>query len=210
MNDQCYDPRHIKFAKYLGCAPELVEEIYLQTGVDHVPDREEANDLRTAIHLYETAERALNQASKALQDLPDVERAARRIGEKDWIKPLQQMQGRVGGWLRAARTSKARSEGSGPENKHAGQFGEFVAVLFEALNRDITFGVDAISSEPSTDFGRAVQQGIQIYSVRKPPVEKQKNTPLSGGRAKIDVTLFDGEYIGWRRIAERAFKRRQG
>ena len=102
MNDQRYDPRHIKFARYLGCAPELVEEIYLQTGVDHVPDREEANDLRTSIHLYETAQRALNQASKALQDLPDVERAARRIGDKDWNMPLEQMQERVAEWLRAS------------------------------------------------------------------------------------------------------------
>jgi len=37
VRGKCFDRRHIEFSKLLGCSAELVEETFLQVGVDTVP-----------------------------------------------------------------------------------------------------------------------------------------------------------------------------
>jgi hypothetical protein len=140
--------------------------------------------------------------------LPELERVSHRLTGQDMEVSLLQMIENVERWKTLAEQRTAKFGRKGPANKNADMFAEFVAVLFEALGRAITFGVNGTSSEPSTEFGRAVKLGLEIYDVRKPPEERETRIELSNGLFKTDKTVFSGSLIDWRRPAEKAFSNR--
>lgn len=66
---------------------------------------------------------------------------------------------------------KFKEETSGTRaNMKAHRIAHYVAALFVAHNKNVGFGVNPLnSSEPSTPFGRAVQDAIEVFKVYKLP-----------------------------------------
>ena len=209
MRELCNDKRHVEFSKIMGCPAELIEEIYLQVGVDDFPDREEAHEQRYAAKIYKAMRKSLNRTIESWLSLPELERASHHLTVQDMEDSLRQMVENVERWKALSEQRTAKFGSKGAANKNADVFAEFVAVLFETLERDITFGVSGTSSEPSTAFGRAVKSGLEIYDVRKPAEEKETRIELSNGMIKTDETVFSGSVIDWRRPAKKAFSHRK-
>ena len=94
----------------------------------------------------------------------------------------------------SATISKSKSVGS--RNKKADAIAELLAQIFIKLDRPITFGVSSMSTKnlPSTDFGRAVQKGLEIFHVYGFPVDENGKNEL-------------GPRANWRAPAERAFQK---
>lgn len=206
MSERCFDHRHIAFGEYLGCSAEFVEETYLDEGLSSIPDRSENDELKTSIAMYKTAHSALVRAQTALSQLPEMQQVAHKISGEDFGSQLKEMIERVSTWEASMVRIKARSTGNGRQDLHAEQFGEFVARLFEELGKGITFGIQPDTDEPSTAFGRAVQRGIEIYDIRQLP----KNESCTSTKVKNRYAhLVEGQLVGWRRVAQKAFNKRR-
>jgi len=209
VRDKCYDRRHIEFSKALGCEAELVEKVFLQSGVDDVPSRQEAQELGASILQYAKAEKSIDKAIHALEGLSDIERAAHQILNADLVGPLRSVLQEVVSWKALAIQRKANFKATGPSNENANKLAEFVAVMFEVLGKKVTFGIQTDSTEPSTEFGVMVKHAFEIYGIRQPLKVEDVYSPLGGGRWKRTQVEAEGELISWRRPAQNAFNKRQ-
>jgi|GEM_PF-6542393 len=208
MTRECHDHRHLEFARYLECKAELVEEVFLEIGVDKIPDREQLHELNGAISLYKKAVKSVQTASKALDELPEVEKLSHSISKQNLPDQLSSIINELKLWLAAALRHKAQFRGGGPSNPNADAFAEFVASLFEQLGKDIRLGAYPGTNEPNTEFGRAVKKGITIYDIRHVPEVREQYIKAKGGLEITDKTVFSGAAIDWRRPAEKAFRKR--
>ena len=209
MRGKCFDRRHIEFSKVLGCDAELVEEMFLQSGVDDVPSRQEAQDLGSSILQYAKADKSIDKAIAALEGLSNIEKAAHQIVDLDLISPLREVLHEVGNWKALAQQRKAKFKAAGPSNENAYKLAEFVAVMFEVFGKKVTFGIQADSKEPSTEYGIMVKRAFEIYKMRHPLQIEESYTPLKNGLSKATQTEVEGELISWRRPAQIAFKKRK-
>lgn len=207
MREQCFDRRHIEFAKYLNIPAEFVEEIYLRVGVDQTPDREERHELADAITKFTQAIGHLRKAEQAIDSLPESEKIVLTMTNSDCLNDIAVIADRLSSIKGSREKLASNAAGRGPRNSKADRFADFVAILFEEIGRDIRIGTNPYSSDPNTEFGRAVQTGLELYEHRHPPETKEEHFSRADGLVKTDKTVFNGEVINWRRPAERAAKK---
>ena len=177
----------LTLAKMLACSPALVHQTWQDLDLDSFEDPNELSNLNQAAKIYKSAAHALGRLDKRLNDLP-VEEADRLIVEGNPI--LEQVKAAALAFeeLHAHRKSVIdRNPRKGNQDARADQVAELVALIFISTNRLVTFG--HAEGEPTTDFGRAVQQAIKICNNKR-----------------LEAPRHD--YItNWRQPANKAFQR---
>lgn len=207
MSYRCQDHRHIEFSKALGCDAELVEEVFLQIGVDDVPNRQEVRDLTLSLKSYVKAEKKLREAVIALESLPELQKATHQIMNADLVPQVNKVLESIRNWKVSTEQKKAKAKSVGPSNESADRLAEFVAALFACLEKEVTFGVQADTTDPSTSFGKMVKRALEIYRVRHPFKFEQAYVPRADGLKDTINLPSGGELIDWRRPAERAWRK---
>ena len=202
MREKCFDRRHIEFSKLLGCSAELVEEAFLQVGVDNVPSRQDAHDLKKSIEIYGEAAKYIGKAVTALEGLSTLQKSTHQITNVDLVRPLKTALEEVISWKVMAEQEKAKFRSNGPSNENAYKLAEFVAVIFDMLGMEVTCGTYPDTSEPSTKFGVAVKRAIEVYRMRQPSIVRDVNIPRADGLVDTFKLRTEGELIWWRRPAE--------
>ena len=189
--EEIHDDRINSFAAYLECKPSLVFEIYYSLGVDNFSDLERMQDLKHALDAYSAALSALKMTQAALRRLSSFELATLDITGSVLRENIADGVNELGALTKSREAMVAKSRSSGGRNVKADILAEMVAKIFIALDRPVTFGISAqTSNQPSTPFGRAVQQAINTFHA----FELSKNCEL-------------GENAFWRYPAKRAFMR---
>ena len=182
-----HDRTLLNLAEMLACSPALVHQTWHKLNLDLFEDPNELNNLKDALRIYKSATQTLDRLNRRLKLLP-TEEHDRLIVERNPI--LDQMKAVALAFeeLHAHRKSVIdRNPRKGNQDARADQVAELVALIFISTNRLVTFGHD--EGEPTTDFGRAVQQALKICS----------NKRLEASR-RDHIT-------SWRQPAHKAFKR---
>lgn len=174
-------------AELLACSPALVYQTWHKLDLDSFEDPNELNNLKEAVGIYRSAAQTLDRLNRRLGLLP-AEEHGRLIAESNLI--LEQMKAAALAFeeLHAHRKSVIdRNPRKGNQDARADQVAELVALIFISTNRLVTFGHD--EGEPTTDFGRAVQQALKICNNKR-------------------LEALRHDYItNWRQPANKAFQR---
>ena len=209
MTDQFIDRRNEEFAVYLQCDALLVEEVYTISATAFIPDPEEAQETTKTLKTYRKALKHLERLEEALRQLPDIEHGVFELQRGHWSEALPTLKEGMLSSVGVAERRKERAAGQGPTNHKANAIAEFVAQVFEKLNKPITFGISGHDEGPNTDFGKAVQKCLEIYNVRAAPI---KTIHYATNRTK-PVAPFElvkeGNLADWRRPAQAAYERRK-
>ena len=208
MTDQFIDRRNEEFAAYLQCDALLVEEVYTISATAVIPDPEEAQETTKTLKTYRKALKHLERLEAALAQLPDIEHGVFQIQRNHWSEAIPTLREGLRSSLMVAQERKRLAAGRGQTNHQAKAIAEFVAKVFERLNRPVTFGVNPYDDEPSTDFGRAVQKCLTIYNTRAAP-KKTLHYTKSGTQSPPFELIENGAPADWRRPAEAAFNSRK-
>ena len=195
MTEESYvDTQVREFADYIDCDPELAQKLYFQNDVPSTLDNEQKASMGRELSTLQIVSNNLDKAAKACKGLPlydDQLRNALRIQGLDLQKQIEDLNRTLKDNMDFFYASLAE-ETSGTVSDHKANTGaKFVASVFLATIRSVGFGTKpSDSGEPSTPFGRAVRDALEIFRVyRKPPAPHL--TP---------------EIAHWKRPAERAAK----
>lgn len=189
----------------LNCEPELVRSLWYQLKLDNFEKIEDINQIKEVSKTYikmQDLTQKLHGLTKKLNNLYD------SLPEDEKIRLLlqahlldQQTQGNKVetllneldvelGFLMAHRKHVYdRNPTRGGKDPRADQLAEFVACVFEASDRHITFGQR--ENKPTTNFGRAVQECLEICGIKL--IETNNKVYLSN----------------WRQPAYKAFRKRK-
>ena len=209
MTDQFIDRRNEEFAAYLQCDALLVEEVYTTSAIAVIPDPEEAQETRQTLETYKVAIKHFERFEAALEQLPDVERGVFKIQKDHWSETILDLKKGLLSSFMVSQKRKERAAGQGRTNHQANAIAEFVAQVFEKLNKPITFGISGHGEGPNTDFGKAVKKCLGIYDVRAAPIKTMHYSTSRTKPAASFELVEDGKLADWRRPAEAAFSRRK-
>lgn len=209
MTNSFVDRRNEEFAAYLQCDASVVEAVYTTSATAIVPDPEEAQETRQTVEAYKKAIKHFERFEEALAQLPDIERGVFQIQRNHWSEAIPTLKEEMLSSLRVAKARKERATGKGPTNHKANAIADFVAKVFEKLNKPITFGISGHGEGPNTDFGRAVQKCLEIYDVRAAPIKIIHYATERTKPAAPFELVKDGDLADWRRPAQAAYERRK-
>lgn len=179
------------FAEYLECDPRIIFDIHLELKVDQFSDLEEMSDLRNSSKIYSEALAGLKKAHNGLKGLSSLEMAALKISRSDLLDNIKQGVIELDELHQSRHAMLSQNRSNGGRNIKADIIAELVARVFIKLERSVTFGSSAYKTgQPSTPFGRAVQEALKTFHV----FDKPKNGAL-------------GETTFWRYPAKRAFEK---
>jgi len=183
-------------AEYLSCDPKIVFDLYYELKIDAFSDLETVARLKPDAEKYETALAHVKKANSALGKLSSFEHAVFDIAKSQLLQNLKDAELELEGSVKIISTMISRSKTIGSRNKKADAIAELIAQIFIKLDRPISFGVSSMSTKnlPSTDFGRAVQKGLEIFHVYGFPVDENGKHEL-------------GPRANWRSPAKRAFQK---
>lgn len=209
MTDKFIDRRNEEFAAYLQCDASLVEEVYTTSATAIIPDPEEAQETRQTIEIYKTAIKHFERFEEALGQLPDIERGVFELQKGHWSEAVPTVKEGILSSLAVAERRKERAAGQGRTNHKANAIAEFVALVFEKLNKPITFGISGYDEGPNTEFGKAVQKCLEIYNVRAAPIKTiHYATNPTKPVAPLEL-VKEGNLADWRRPAQAAYEKRK-
>ena len=182
-----HDRTLLNLAELLACSPALVHQTWHKLDLSSFEDPNELNNLNEAAGIYRSAVQTLDRLNRRLDLLPAEERD-RLIVERNPV--LEQMKAAALAFeeLYVHRKSVIdRNPRKGNQDARADQIAELVAQIFISTNRVVTFG--HAEGEPTTDFGRAVQQALKICNNKR-------------------LEALRHDYItNWRQPANKAFQR---
>ena len=167
--DAFVDTRVKEFADHIQCDPELAQELYFKYDVDLTSDGADKMSLDAEIKALASLKRKLETERDKLNtgDLLQITYKLSGYDLKSAFEPLiSQLEEML-----AFGKRKFKEETSGSRaNMKAHRIAHYVAALFIAHDRNVGFGVKPLNSaEPSTPFGRAVQDALEIFKVYKLP-----------------------------------------
>ena len=197
MNDnETHDYGIISMAEYLSCEPKIIFDLFNELKIDSFSDLETMARLKPDAVKYETALANVKKANSALEKLSRFEHAVFDIAQSRLLQNLTDAELELEGLVKRISATISKSKSIGSRNKKADAIAELLAQIFIKLDRPITFGVSSMSTKnlPSTDFGRAVQKGLEIFHVYGFPVDENGKNEL-------------GPRANWRAPAERAFQK---
>jgi hypothetical protein len=209
LTNSFVDRRNEELAAYLQCDASLVEAVYATSATAIVPDPEEAQETTKTTESYENALKHFERFEEALAQLPDIERAVLELQNDRWAQTIRTIKQEMLSSLSIAKRRKERAAGRGPTNHKANAIAEFVAQVFEKLNRPITFGISGHDDGPSTDFGKAVQKCLAIYDVRALPKTSIHCSQNPSQKLAPFELRENGSPAHWRRPAQAAYERRK-
>jgi hypothetical protein len=195
MTEESYvDTRVREFANYIDCDPELAQKLYFQNDVPSTLDNEQKASMGRELSTLQIVSNNLDKAAKACKGLPlydDQLRNALRIQGLDLQKQIEDLNRTLKDNIDFFNASIAEeTSGTGSDHK-ANTVAKFVAAVFSALDRPVSFGTKANDSgEPSTPFGRAVRDELVMFKVYRKPTAPH----------------LVPEIAHWKRPAERAAK----
>ena len=195
MTEESYvDTRVREFADHIQCDPELAQELYFEHKVSEALDNEQKASMGRELSTLQIVSNNLDRAAKACKTLSiydDVLRNALRIQGLNLEKQIDELNNTLKDNI-AFFNSSIGKDTSGTSSDHkANTVANFVAAVFAALDRPVSFGTKANDSgEPSTPFGRAVRDALVIFKVYRKPTAPH----------------LVPEIAHWKRPAERAAK----
>ena len=195
MTGDSYVDTHVKaFADYIQCDPELAQELYFKHKVSEALDNEQKASIGRELSTLQIVSNNLDRAAKACKGLSlydDQLRNALRIQGLDLQKQIEDLNRTLKDNMDFFYASIAE-ETSGTVSDHkANTVAKFVASVFLATNRSVGFGTKpSDSGEPSTPFGRAVRDALEIFRVYRKPTAPHLTPKIAH----------------WKRPAERAAK----
>ena len=209
LTDSFIDRRNEEFADYIQCDASLVQELNVASKTAVIPDPEEAQEIAKTVAAYANALKHLERFEEALTKLPDIERGVFQIQKDHWSEAIPSLKEGLLSSMIVAQKRIGRGSGQGRANHKANAIAEFVAQVFEKLNRPITFGISGHDNGPSTDFGKAVQKCLTIYNVRSAPKKTiHYARSITKPVAPLEV-IENGNPADWRRPTQAAYMRRK-
>ena len=195
MNEAAFVQTRVKkFADHIQCDPELAQELYFKHKVSSTLDNEQKASMGRELSVLQIVSNNLNRAAEACKGLSlydDQLRNSLRIQGLDVQKQIEDLNRTLKDNIGFFKASIAEeTSGTGSDHK-ANVVAEFVAALFLATNKIVSFGTKANDSgEPSTPFGRAVRDALVMFKVYRKPTAPHLASEISH----------------WKRPAERAAK----
>jgi len=115
--------------------------------------RTDAHDLKKSIEIYAEAAKYIEKAVTALESLFALQKSTHQITNADLVGPLKTAFEEVISWKIMAEQERAKFKSNGPSNENAYKLAEFVAVMFDLMGIEVTFGTHPYTFKPSTKFG---------------------------------------------------------
>ena len=197
MEEPLIDYKVRAFAEYLGCDRQLAQDIYFELGVSLSLDDENKEELRRELEALSSVASKLAAARKTLEKLPDNCNVLRFTLESegiDLLASIPHLHQKVEEVVGFGKVMLAEETSGSRANLRADKVAEFVAAVFVATGRSVTFGTTPNdSSEPSTPFGKAVREAFAIFRVHR----------------KSDAPHLTPEFAHWKRPTERVASKRQ-
>ena len=188
----------MRLAEALVCKPELVRNVWQELQLDSFEDVHNIKQLAEIVKTYNQMKKLTNKLLELYESLPEEERQRLIVeahllndaaGENKLARALNSIKEELSNLINHRDHVKERNPSKGGKDHKADQLAEFVAKIFEETNRPITYGHR--DTEPTTDFGRAVQKTLEI----------------------CEAKLLDRDYkihlSNWRQPAHKAFARRR-
>ena len=185
--DTLVNSRVTRLAEYLEIDPKIAQELYYQSGLwnsidglEHKARKEELENLRSL-------RKAIAKHSPKF-DLHDIIQTTFQIDGFNLKKTLSHLEAQLDLMVDFA-DAKISEETSGTRAiKRAHEVARFVAELFQIDGRYVGYGVQPLDgNEPSTPFGRAVNEALSIFEVYATPTDN-----------RADLTI-----VNWRYPAEK-------
>ena len=156
VNDLSFSRQEQLLSKALNCPPNLIQSLWFELELDNY---ENVHDLKELKNITSTLDKmiSLTERLNELQSgLPEEEKSRQSI-EGDCIsKAINQLEVELKDLKAHRKDVLARNSTQGGKDYRAHQLAEFVARIFEATGRPITFGHQ--DNEPTTDFCRSVKR----------------------------------------------------
>ena len=192
--DSYVDTRVQEFADYIQCDPELAQELYFEHKVSEALDNEQKASVDRELSTLRIVSNNLDRAAKACKTLSiydDDLRNALRIQGLNLEKQIDKLNNTLKDNIAFFNASISKDISGTSSDHKANTVAKFVAAVFLALGRTVSFGTKANdSSEPSTPFGRAVREALVMFKVYRKPTAPH----------------LAPEIAHWKRPAERAAK----
>ena len=192
--DSYVDTRVREFADHIQCDPELAQELYFEHKVSEALDNEQKASVDRELSILRIVSNNLDRAAKACKTLSiydDDLRNALRIQGLNLEKQIDELNNTLKDNIAFFNASISKDISGTSSDHKANTVAKFVAAVFLALGRPVSFGTKANdSSEPSTPFGRAVRNALVMFKVYRKPTAPH----------------LVPEIAHWKRPAERAAK----
>ena len=167
--DSYVDTRVREFAHHIQCDPELAQQLYFEYDVDLTFDGADKMSLGAEIKALVSLKRKLVTERDKL-NTGDLLQITYKLSGHDLKSAFEPLISQIEEML-AFGKQKFNEETSGSRaNMKAHAIAHYVAAMFVAHDRNVGFGVQPLdSSEPSTPFGRAVRDALEVFKVYKLP-----------------------------------------
>ena len=170
MTEDSYVATRVReFAHHIQCDPELAQQLYFEYDVDLTFDGADKMSLGAEIKALVSLKRKLVTERDKL-NTGDLLQITYKLSGHDLKSAFEPLISQIEEML-AFGKQKFNEETSGSRaNMKAHAIAHYVAAMFVAHDRNVGFGVQPLdSSEPSTPFGRAVRDALEVFKVYKLP-----------------------------------------
>ena len=158
-----------EFASKHGFDPELGQELFFSYDVDLTSDGADKTSLDAEIKTLDSLKRKLERERDKLKS-GELLQITYKLSGHDLKAAFEPLISQIEEMLTFGK-QKFNEETSGSRaNMKAHAIAHYVAAMFVAHDRNVGFGVQPLdSSEPSTPFGRAVRDALEVFKVYQLP-----------------------------------------
>ena len=189
-----FDKQVSDLAQALGCKPGLVIEIWQKLHLDVNEDPHELASLKSIVKQYDTMIDMTEEILSKTDALPAQEKDRLLVEGDLLLRRINTLKDELCGLRDHRQGVIDRNPNVGGKDTRADNIAEFVALIYEATNRQVTFG--HLNGEPTTDFGKSVRQMLEILANKRLEVTDKNH------RISTHIT-------NWRQPAHKAAKRRK-
>tara|TARA_B100000780_G_scaffold243263_1_gene186441 strand:- start:387 stop:1016 length:630 start_codon:yes stop_codon:yes gene_type:complete len=194
-SSELIDTKVFELSTYLGCEPQMAQELYFEHEVVLSLDGAQRASMRRELEGLTAVKDDLARALNELDGIKEYDNHLRLALEINGVHIKSQISillKELEGTLDHAEMSWKKETSGTRANKKADKVAEYVAAIFIATGRNVGFGVyPNDKDEPSTPYGRAVREALSIFLV-----SKETSDPLA---------VFEPAH--WKKPAEKAAKK---
>jgi hypothetical protein len=163
------DQRCVWFSEYLQCDPLLVQQAYELSGAIRLLDRIESKELKSDIEYLNDALSHATKAASKLEKLSNNEQITQTLAEGIILNQLQETIYKLQTAINSRRQLNLDSPGNSGRNDKAHALANMTILIFESAGWNISFGVHPESSDPNTNYCKAVKKALDIFDARTEP-----------------------------------------
>jgi len=163
------DQRCVWFSEYLQCDPLLVQQAYELSGAIRLLDRIESKELKSDIEYLNDALSHATKAASELEKLSNNEQITQTLAEGIILNQLQETIYKLQTAINSRRQLNLDSPGNSGRNDKAHALANMTILIFESAGWNISFGVHPGSSDPNTNYCKAVKKALDIFDARTEP-----------------------------------------